>query len=829
MHESGLIKAVLGELSRLAGARAASRVLEVRVRLPEDGHGDPETFRLQLELAARGTAAEGARFDVRRGPAPADGALIERVRLEGALRLRLSIAGAVQGVGFRPFVHRLAADLGLRGFVLNDRAGVAIEVEGPEEALSRFASRVRTERPAGAEIAALETTWLEPVGLAGFEIRESRGAAPGADWIQPDLAACAECSAEARAKTGRRSGYPFATCARCGPRFTILTSLPYDRPRTTLAAFALCPACAREYADPGDRRFHAQAIACPACGPRLWLEPGKAEGAAALEGAARRLESGAIVALKGIGGFLLLCDARSAAAVRRLRERKGREEKPFAVMFPDMDSLLRLCEPSPAERDWLTSAAAPIVLVRRKAGAREGLAAELAPGNPRLGALLPYSPLHHLLLERLGFAVVATSGNRSEEPIATGDEEARERLSSVADAFLLHDRPIARHADDSIVRSLRGRQALLRRARGFAPMPLRVAGRLKRVLAVGAQLKSTVALALEDRIAVSQHIGDLDTAGGWETFQRVVADQRALFGFEPELVACDLHPDYRSTRFAESLGLPVVRVQHHHAHIAACMAEQEVEPPALGAAFDGFGLGADGGWWGGEFLIVDRTGFRRFAHLRTFPLPGGLAAAREPRRSALGLLLEGGADAGRLAASFGGGFSALARLAGDARLSPRTSSVGRLFDAAAALLGLRSTNAFEGQAAMALEHALEGFDGDEAYPMALTEPGAGAPLVADWGPMLERLLADLDRGVPKGRIALRFHNGLARLVVEAATRAGLARVVLSGGVFQNAYLTETASGLLEAEGFAVHTPQRLPPNDGGLSAGQAYVAGLGWV
>jgi hydrogenase maturation protein HypF len=741
-------------------------------------------------------------------------------------RLRLSVFGAVQGVGFRPFVFRLAQELGLAGWVINGPSGVVIEADGTQDLLERFAGRVMAEKPRAAVVAAMETVWLDAGGFQGFEIRKSEGAPAPSAWLLPDLASCPDCLAEISSARERRHGYPFTNCTLCGPRFTIQTGIPYDRPNTTMAGFALCPACRAEYEDPADRRFHAQPIACPFCGPKLWLEDSggaRSEGAAAMRQAAGFIRQGQVVAMKGIGGFLLLCDARSPDAVRLLRERKRRNEKPFAVMFPDLDSIRQACAVSDLEAGWLESAAAPIVLLRRRPR-KPVVADEAAPGNPWLGALLPYAPLHHLLMKELGFPVVATSGNLSEEPIAKDNEEAKARLGGLAGAFLMNDRPIVRHADDSVVRLARGRQLVLRRARGYAPLPLRTGRPLRPVLALGAHLKNTVALGWGRQIVVSQHLGDLETAASLDAFRAAIADFSRLYSFRPELAACDRHPDYASTRHAESLGLPVVRVQHHHAHVAALMAEQDISPPVLGAAWDGLGFGPDGTVWGGEFLVVDETGFRRFARLRDFPLPGGEAAVREPRRCALGLLAELGADLERLAPLFPEGWAAARRLPASAALSPRTSSAGRLFDGMASLLGLRQKNAFEGQAAMALEHCLDESE-TGAYPVRLT---GKEPMTADWEPLLRAALADLDQGVPAGRISARFHNGLACLIVETAKAAGLERVALSGGVFQNAYLSEKAAALLEAAGFRAYTHQRLPPNDGCISAGQAYVAGLGW-
>ena len=742
-------------------------------------------------------------------------------------RLRLSIFGAVQGVGFRPFVYRLAQEMHLSGWVLNGPYGVVIEADGAPDVLERFAARVVADKPQAAVIAAVESVWLDAAGFQGFTIKESSGSATPSAWMLPDLATCPECLAEISDPRERRHGYPFTNCTLCGPRFTIVTGIPYDRPNTTMTGFPLCPACRAEYEDPTDRRFHAQPIACPGCGPRLWLEKPDASDRDEKETLARAadlIRSGKIVAIKGIGGFLLLCDARSRDAVGLLRRRKGRQEKPFAVMFPDLDQVRQACIVSDLEAGWLEQAAAPIVLLRRRPD-RPVIVEEAAPGNPWLGAMLPYAPLHHLLLRELGFPVVATSGNLGEEPMAKDNEEAKTRLAGLADAFLMNDRPIARHADDSIVRLSRGRQLVLRRARGLAPLPLRTSRPLRPVLALGAHLKNTIALGWDRQIVVSQHLGDLETAASRDAFRAAIRDLCGLYGFRPELAACDLHPDYASSRHAESLGLPIVRVQHHHAHVAACMAEQDIAPPVLGVAWDGIGLGPDGTIWGGEFLVVDEKGFRRLAHLRTFPLPGGEAAIREPRRCALGLLSELGADIERLKPLFPEGWEAARNLPAAAALSPRSSSAGRLFDALASLTGLRQRNSFEGQAAMALEHALAGIATDEAYPFPLR---AGVPAIADWAPLVEAVQKDLGRKVPLGLISARFHNALARLIVDVAELAKLQRVVLTGGVFQNAYQSERAAVLLEHAGFQVYTHQRLPPNDGGISAGQAFIAGLGW-
>lgn len=732
-------------------------------------------------------------------------------------RLRVAMRGAVQGVGFRPFLHRLAGDLGLAGWVRNGPDGVLCEFEGPPAALAALLERIPRERPPRAAIHGMEHAFLDPVGYEGFAIRESATADAATAVVLPDIATCADCLREMFDPADRRHRYPFINCAHCGPRYTIVESLPYDRPRTTMKAFAMCGACRAEYENPGDRRFHAQPVACPECGPRLELRTPagvpQAHRDEALRAAARALRDGSIVAVKGVGGFHLMADARNGRAVLRLRERKGREEKPFAVLYPSLDAVRAATRVTPLEENLLASPEGPIVLVRRQ---DDGLAPSVAPGNPYLGILLPSNPLHHLLAADLGFPVVATSGNLSEEPICTDNREALERLGGIADLFLVHDRPIGRPVDDSIVRVVLGRPLLLRRARGHAPFPVGLSPpAAPPALALGAQLKSTLAISVGEDAVLSQHLGDLGSGPAFENFRNVIRDMEALYGHRPRIVACDLHPDYRSTRHAASLGHPVVSIQHHYAHVLSCMAENELDPPVLGVAWDGTGWGPDGTVWGGEFLRVADGGFERSAHLRTFGLPGGEKAVVEPRRAALGVLFEmfGSGLPGDLAPvrSFERGeLAILLAMLGKGLRTPRTSSAGRLFDAAASLLGLRQRCTFEGQAAMDLEFLAEDRETDGHYD------GAGE----DWEPLMRAILDDLRRGVPAGRIAARFHNSLAETIVQVARRLGDERVVLSGGCFQNRVLTERAVRRLREEGFRPYWHQRVPPNDGGIALGQ---------
>ena len=725
--------------------------------------------------------------------------------------------GRVQGVGFRPVVFRLAHELGLRGWVRNDAAGAEVALAGAAAAIAAFRAELPGRLPAAADIQRIEEQPVPAELPSGFEIRLS-AAADGVRvaGILPDLATCPECLREVLDPRDRRYRYPFANCTHCGPRYSILEALPYDRAHPTMRAFRLCPACAAEYGDPRNRRFHAQPNACPVCGPQLaWMRAdGRvlAERDAALRAAAAAIRAGQIAAVKGVGGFHLLADARDAAAVRRLRARKRRDEKPFAVMFPALKAAAEAGELSGAEMKWLKSAAAPIVLLNMRAGAG-GIAPEVAPGLPWLGALLPYTPLHHLLLHELGFPVVATSGNLTDEPICTDNDEARARLGEIADFFLMHDRPIARPLDDSVLAVCGGEPVMLRRGRGLSPYSLPLAGAPDGLVAAGAQLKSTVAVTAGGNAVLSPHIGDLDHAGAQRLWRRTLDDLSGLHGLAAVAAVADLHPDYAATRGAAELGVPVEAVQHHHAHIAACMAENGLEGPVLGIAWDGTGLGTDGTIWGGEFLVCTRAEFRRAAWLRPFLLVGGDAAAREPRRAALGVLRE------MASAHPPPGFTPaeLAVLDGMLRQGlnvVRTSSAGRLFDAAASLLGVCQVMAHEGQAAMHLE-ALAERGAAEPYPFGWR----GDEL--DWAPLIAALLAG---GEPPAVAAARFHETLAAMMVAAAQRAALADICLSGGCFQNRRLLETATRRLAAAGFRVWRHREIPPNDAGLALGQLAAA-----
>jgi len=737
-------------------------------------------------------------------------------------RLRITLRGAVQGVGFRPFVYRLATEMSLTGWVLNSSAGLVVEVEGPLDQLTRFEERLERERPKASVVTVRESARIPAQGSNRFEILASDADSGKTVNVLPDLATCADCRAEMFDLANRRFQYPFTNCTNCGPRYTIVVDIPYDRPNTTMREFALCPACREEYENPANRRFHAQPNACAVCGPKL-------DGA--IQDAADSLRRGEIVALKGIGGFQLLVDARQAAAVARLRQRKHREEKPFALMMPSLEVAGEYCEISPAEVELLESQAAPIVLVKPKNAT--DLAWNVAHCSPYLGVMLPYSPLHHLLVQQCRFPLIATSGNRTDEPIAIANDEATTRLKDIADRFLMHNRPIVRACDDSVVRLTRGRAGILRRARGYAPLGIRVLHSLPPVLAVGGHLKNTVAIAIGHDVFLSQHIGDLDTLEAHGAFESAIADLCRLYSFKPELVACDLHPDYASTHWAERSGLPILRLQHHQAHVAACAAENDVEGEYLGVSWDGTGYGLDGAIWGGEFFHAEGNRFERIAHLRSFGLPGGDAAVREGWRSSASLLFEvfgpdhsnGGvphvSPPLRDVGTADGGARGLQidhrnirhMLQHKISVVP-TTSVGRLFDAVASITGVAHKNRFEGQAAMLLENEIGTLRTEEAYPLH----------GGDWGPLIEAVVADKRAGVSASLIAARFHNALVAWILEVAADAGLKQVVFSGGVFQNRYLTERAAAALESRGFTVFTHRQVPPNDGGIALGQAVMS-----
>ncbi len=785
--------------------------------------------------------------------------------------LRIHIAGVVQGVGFRPFVYGLAARLQLAGWVRNTSAGVDIEVDGPAVKLREFAAALQHEAPPLARIDSFEVEERPANGFVSFEIVHSE-TIPGAfQPISPDVSICPDCLRELYDPQDRRYRYPFINCTNCGPRFTIIEDIPYDRPNTTMAGFPLCPDCEAEYHNPLDRRFHAQPVACPVCGPAVWLESA-AQGAstpagshaenlqneAALLEAQRLLASGKILAVKGLGGFHLACDAANEQAVAELRRRKLRVDKPFALMMPDLAAVRRHCLISDAEAALLASSQRPIVILRRREDSE--ISAGVAPGQDTLGVMLPYTPLHYLLFSLDGPAgsdlppLVMTSGNLSEEPIAVGNDEARQRLSALADALLMHNRPIRTRCDDSVLRlpdfddpqERRPAAVHLRRSRGYAPFPVRLPWETPPILAVGAELKNAFCLTRGGYAFFSHHIGDLENYETLRSFEEGTQHFERLFRARPEALAYDLHPDYLSTRYALERagreGLPAAGVQHHHAHIAACLAEHgiEFEPgkreAVIGISFDGTGYGDDGAIWGGEFLIASYSGYRRAAHLRYASLPGGDRAVREPWRFALAWLEQAGIAwdgdlapveyALRRTAHGEKSLEALQRQLATGLNAPLTSSMGRLFDAAASLAGVRQAVNYEAQAAIEFE-ALAAPQDQGAYPFAIyTTPGPAFQV--DPAPMFQALVKDLRARVPLPVISARFHQGAAGMVCQTAERlrleTGLSEVALSGGVWQNFTLLKAALQRLQARGFTVYTHRLAPPNDGGIALGQAAVA-----
>jgi hydrogenase maturation protein HypF len=751
-------------------------------------------------------------------------------------RRQLRVRGVVQGVGFRPFVYGLARQLGLTGFVGNDSNGVFIEVEGQPESLCQFERSLTAQPPPLARIERIQAVVVPPLDDAGFVIVESRDAQDAATLVSPDVAICDACLRELFNPHDRRYRYPFINCTHCGPRFTITKDIPYDRPWTTMADFPMCESCRQEYLDPGNRRFHAQPIACPECGPQLALMVNgvlTAQRDAALREAQRISESGGIIAVKGLGGFHLACDASCDHAVQTLRARKGRADKPFALMALDLATIAQFADADDAERALLTSRAHPIVLLNKRDDA--AVSPHIAPGNRTVGVMLPYTPLHYLLLTDLHTALpvlVMTSGNVSDEPIVTDNDDAISKLGKMADAILLHDRDIHVPCDDSVMRVFQGAALPIRRSRGYAPLPIPLPFNATPTLAVGGELKATFCLADQDHAFMSQHIGDMQTLETMVAFERALAHMQTLFRIEPQGIAADLHPGYLSTQWAErhASGRRVIKVQHHHAHIASVMAEHGLPPDArvIGVAFDGTGYGADGAIWGGEVLIVGYAGFTRAAHVRYVPLPGGDNAVKHPCRAALTHLYASGLpwsdDLPPVAACDDTERRVLRRQVETGLHTVPTSSMGRLFDAVAALAGVRQHATYEGQAAIELESIVDP-SVQTHYAFGLTD---GAPMLIDPAPVIHSVVSDVRAGVPASTIAARFHHAVTDVIVAVCLRqqrnTGLNCVALSGGVFQNTtVLSETVCGL-HAAGFEVLTHRLVPPNDGGLALGQAAIA-----
>jgi len=756
--------------------------------------------------------------------------------------VRVHITGVVQGVGFRPFVYNLATSLNLKGWIKNTSAGVEIEADGDKNKLDAFLQKLRDEAPPLSCIDKFTASFQPGNGFTQFEIIHSESVNGAFQPISPDIAICDDCLRELFDPNDRRYHYPFINCTHCGPRFTIIKDIPYDRPFTTMAGFNLCPDCEREYKDPTNRRFHAQPVACPNCGPRVWIEyTSKVEsvsGNDAIKETQKLLANGNIVAIKGLGGFHLACDATNASAVSQLRARKLRVDKPFALMMPDVETIERHCFVSAAEKKLLTSAARPIVLLKKRL--ESNIVEEVSPKQDWLGVMLPYTPLHHLLFDdsqwtighHLPSALVMTSGNLSEEPIATDNEEARKRLVKLADAFLMHDRDIHIRCDDSVVRVISDQLPAIypiRRSRGYSPFPVKLPFEVPQILATGSELKNTFCITNGNYAFLSHHIGDMQNYETLQSFEQGVEHFERLFRVKHEAIAYDMHPNYLATRYAleraERENIPSIAIQHHHAHIAACMAEHGLIEPVIGVSFDGTGYGDDGAIWGGEFLVADARTYQRAAHLEYFPLPGGDAAIKKPARTALALLWSLGLEWENALESVKE-FCAEDQVTLKAQLekrinTPMTSSMGRLFDAAAALAGVRQTVNYEGQAAIEFEAMA---DPDEAGRYAF---GMESDQIRVRG-AAEALVNDTLMGIPIQKISARFHNGLAEAVRETVQKirqdTSLRSVVLSGGVWQNMTLLRRTMSLLRQDGFEIFIHREVPTNDGGLSLGQAYIA-----
>jgi hydrogenase maturation protein HypF len=743
-------------------------------------------------------------------------------------RLKIHIQGAVQGVGFRPLIWRLATNLHLTGWVRNTSNGLFIEAEGERRKLDQFLSLIPDEKPSIARIHSLKYVELDPAGYADFKIEKSGERSETTAWMLPDIATCPTCLSEIFDPKNRRYLYPFTNCTHCGPRFSIIESLPYDRFNTTMKAFQMCPECEAEYTDPHNRRFHAQPNACPTCGPHIELWDGRGNTVCSFEDAIERtirfIQEGLIIAIKGLGGFHLVVDATHDDAVKRLRLKKARDEKPFAIMAPDEKCVEKIVHLSEQERRLLKSPESPIILLAKKENA-SNLSAFVAPNNPMLGVMLPYTPLHHILLKKLNRPIVATSGNLADETICTDNTNALSRLGHIADYFLVHNRPIAHHVDDSIVRIMADRPVVLRRARGYAPLPIMLKKNVEPSIAVGGHLKNTIAVAKENYVFISQHIGDLETENSITTLQHTLADFQTIYNITPKIIIHDKHPDYVSTHYAQSLHGEKSAVQHHLAHVFSCMADNELEPPVLGVAWDGTGYGDDGTIWGGEFFHIEKDKHQRVGHFRTFPLPGGNQAIKRPYRSAIGLLHEmnnAGLQKYQLLPLFHHcDHAELKTLTGmlEKKInSPRTSSAGRLFDAVASILDIQHMNHFEGQAPMRLEFAAwQAEPTDDFLPFDLLNENG--KLVYNWQPTIEAILY-ARHSTPVPVHAARFHNTLVQVILAVAQKIGQQKIVLSGGTFQNKYLVEKTIEVLTREGFRVYAHQQVPPNDGGIALGQ---------
>ena len=770
------------------------------------------------------------------------------INMSTLVRVSISLRGLLQGVGFRPFVYNLANEIGLKGWVINTSTGISIEVEGNREGINSFLSRLQNESPPNTIFHEMKSSYLAPLGHKGFEIKASDNSEEPSTLLLPDIATCPDCLKELFNKSNRRYLYPFINCTHCGPRFSIVESLPYDRPRTSMKNFQMCETCQSEYLNPANRRFHAQPNACHNCGPHLefWDNVAICKKEDALNRTVSALKAGAIVAVKGLGGFHLMVNANDGHAIRTLRKRKNREEKPLALMFRDLASINNECEISSLEKQILLSPEAPILILKRKLLKDSSISTDVAPSNPYLGVILPSTPLLHILMNKLDFPIVATSGNISDETICSNNNDAFCRLKNIADYFLINNRDIVHHCDDSIVKVVEGKGQVLRRARGYAPMPITVAKKIPPMIGVGGHLKNSIALTQGRNIFVSQHIGDLGNAQTNQTFDYTLQSLTELYKIRPAINTCDFHPDYSSTHWAEKKSVSKIPVQHHVAHVFSCMAEHNLEGPLLGIAWDGSGYGLDGTIWGGEFFHITKESIHRIACWRPFPLPGGDAAIREPRRSALGLLYRVFGES-IFEQSLGlknfshKEISVLKTMLNKNINCAMTSSCGRLFDAVASIIGIRQKNFFEGQTAMDLEFSIKDTITDDFYNTNIIdgkfinlEPlgkknipdyyNLDLKLQLDQTPFIHEILQDISLKSNKNIMSAKFHNGLAKSILSIAKRVGEERVVLSGGCFQNKYLTEQSIRLLMKEGFKPYWHQRIPPNDGGLALGQIYMA-----
>jgi len=747
-------------------------------------------------------------------------------------RAKATINGIVQGVGFRPFIYHLAQKEGLGGYIANTSAGVDIEVEGEPGKIERFFQEVQTGKPPLARITHIEMQYLSPRCYRNFVIRKSQGQAERSVLVSPDVSICKDCLGEMNNPRDRRYCYPFINCTNCGPRYTIIKHIPYDREKTTMASFSMCEKCQSEYTDPADRRFHAQPVACWECGPNVFFRGGSSkpsEGVEAISATASLLQSGRIVAIKGLGGFHLAVDATNERAVERLRERKHREEKPLALMSLSIENIRQYAHVGDLEAQVLQSLERPIVLLRKKEP--NAISLQVAPRNCCFGVMLPYTPLHYLILQRGFLALVMTSGNISEEPIAIDNEEAIRRLSDIADSFLIHNREIYLRNDDSVVRIVGEKARMIRRSRGYAPLPLSLDQPIRPTLACGPFLANTVCLGKNQNAFLSQHVGDLENLETFETFEMTIDHLRAILEIDPEVIAHDLHPDYFSTQYAtKQTGVRKIGVQHHHAHVVSCMAEHGISDPVIGLAMDGTGYGTDGTIWGGEILLADFHHFERVGHLQNVPLPGGDAAIYEPWRMALAYLYSSfGKSLFDLPIEFvkrldPNRANIILTMIEKNLNAPQTSSCGRFFDGVAALLGLRDRVSYRGQAAVELE--IEIGDGERYYPAVIVEDGA--ELVIPHGPIIRGIISDLIEKIERKTISRKFHNSLVRVFTDACItlrhQHDLDRVVLSGGVFQNAFLLRELEKRLSEFGFEVYTHSLVPCNDGGIALGQAVVA-----